>query len=162
MNSITCSELLINVRKIKVKKSSLVAVLKRIRSKSKKSKSKVASAILFQVKNMERVKYHSDKLGKDFLFRSNLERRYAERLDADDTIAVWHYEYTNLPYFYEGKLRKYIADFTVVMGDGSHRVIELKPKKLKDNPKNVAKFEAATKWCEKNGWTYEVVTEKDF
>lgn len=150
------------MRKPKVKKPSLVAVLKRIRSKSKKSKSKVASAILFQVKNIARVKYHSDKLGKDFLFRSNLERRYAELLDADDSITMWHYEHTNLPYFYEGKLRKYIADFTVILANGGRRVIELKPKKLKDNPKNVAKFEAATKWCEKNGWTYEIVTEKDF
>lgn len=150
------------MRKTKAKKPSLVQVLKRIRNKSKKSKSKVASAILFQVKNIARVKYHSGKLGKDFLFRSNLERRYAELLDADNSIALWHYEHTNLPYFYKGKMRKYIADFTVILADGGRRIIELKPKKLKDNPKNVAKFEAAKRWCEKQGWTYEVVSESDF
>lgn len=150
------------MRKAKVKKPSLVQILKRIRSKSKKSKSKVASAILFQVKNIARVKYHSKKLDKDFLFRSNLERRYAELLDTDDSITLWYYEHTNLPYFYEGKIHKYIADFTVILSDGGRRIIELKPKKLKDNPKNVAKFEAAKRWCEKQGWTYEVVSENDF
>lgn len=61
-------------------------------------------------------------------------------------------EKIRIKYKFNEKQRTYAPDFII-----GTRLIEIKPIKLHDSPNNVAKFEAAEKYCEENGLTFEIV-----
>lgn len=44
---------------------------------------------------------------------------------------------------------------------GTRTLVEVKPILLTETPVNVAKREAAKKWCEMNGFVYKIVSEED-
>ena len=54
---------------------------------------------------------------------------------------------------YDGNERTYRADFLI----DEKELVEVKPKKLFDTPKNVLKKEAAIKFCKSNNYTYSIV-----
>lgn len=54
---------------------------------------------------------------------------------------------------YDGKIRNYFPDFIVC----DKIIVEIKPKKLHNSPKVLAKKIAAIKFCEENGFKYEII-----
>jgi hypothetical protein len=67
------------------------------------------------------------------------------------------YEATRIPYG-RGLRRTYIVDLTFPQ---TKRLIEIKPESRVKGKRNVAKRLAAEAWARREGWTYELVTDRD-
>lgn len=99
--------------------------------------------------------------------------------DSNDNILQWASESISIPYRnpLTGRQTIYVPDFLITYKDRSNRLkaelIEIKPKKqsvleskasARDRAAvalNYAKWDAATKWCRRNGLIFRVVTEDD-
>ena len=69
------------------------------------------------------------------------------------------YEYTRIKYIEMEKERVYITDFT----DQINKIVyEIKPNSELKNKNFLIKTEFAKKWCEENGYKFEIVTESDY
>jgi hypothetical protein len=97
--------------------------------------------------------YISPKTGKTCNYRSSWEHQLMVLLDGDSRVDTWSYEPLSIPYVLEGETRRYIPDFLVVF-EGRDYLLEVKPPSLSDIPINAAKREAASAFCQKNGWKY--------
>lgn len=69
------------------------------------------------------------------------------------------YETTRVPYFYGGKNRTYIVDFTDVQ---SKTLYEIKPFSRTIDPKTQSKTIAAQEWCTQHGYTFCIISEPWF
>lgn len=67
------------------------------------------------------------------------------------------YEATRIPY---GRRRKrtYVVDLTFPQ---TRKLIEVKPESRVKGKRNVAKRLAAEAWAHREGWTYELITDRD-
>ena len=124
---------------------------------------------------------------RDIVYRSGLEFRYMMKLDNDDNVVSWESETFCIPYFdpNSNRTRRYFPDFRVTRtkdGQDKTYVIEVKPdsqsrppkrgkKKSKKSDrrflseswtyrKNCAKWKAAKKYCEINGFEFVILGEK--
>ena len=97
--------------------------------------------------------YTSTKTGITCNYRSSWEKEFMELLDGDARVETWSYESLSIPYVYEGKTRRYIPYFLVVL-DGQDVLVEVKPPSLADTELNEAKTKAALDFCQRNGWKY--------
>lgn len=112
------------------------------------------------------------------VFRSSWELVFMKFCDSNDSVLAWSSEPVEIPYFgVDGRWHKYIPDFLIKYRDkrGVMRVdlIEIKPEnqtvmeKAKgtlnkiEYANNMAKWEAAKKWCAAQGIGFKVLTEKD-
>lgn len=110
----------------------------------------------------QRGEYTSTKTGQVCKHRSGWERKYMEWLDANPEVHSWSYELIAIEYTSNkktGKVRKYYPDFSVTYVDGTHKLIEVKPKRKLDQAVIVKKAMAAVEWCRTHCMTYEIVTE---
>ena len=112
-------------------------------------------------------------------YRSGWELTFMRFCDSNDKIINWASEAISIPYRnpFTGKSTVYIPDFFIVYqnrtGQVVSEVIEIKPKKQsvieskmssRDRAVvaiNYAKWDAATKWCAKQGIHFRVITEND-
>jgi hypothetical protein len=123
------------------------------------------------------------------IYRSKLELNVFRWLDSNSKVITWGSESVVIPYYspldnsYNKKLHRYFVDLVVHLIDSqnvSHKLlIEIKPHKYTIKPTitpnksqrtiiyeqsqyliNQAKWEAAHKWCEKNGYKFLIFTEK--
>ena len=112
-------------------------------------------------------------------FRSGWELAFMRFCDSNDHIITWSSESIQIPYRHllTGKNTRYIPDFLIQYRNKNNQVvtelIEIKPKKQsiiesKANNRdravvavNYAKWDAAQKWCKRNGLVFRVVTEED-
>ena len=112
-------------------------------------------------------------------FRSRWEFAFMTFCDNNDHILQWASESISIPYRnpLTGKQTIYIPDFLITYRNRNNQVIaeliEIKPKKQsviesktsqRDRAAvavNYAKWDAAMKWCKRNGLTFRVVTEDD-
>jgi hypothetical protein len=112
-------------------------------------------------------------------YRSGWEFSFMRFCDNNDHILQWASESISIPYRHPvtGKNTIYIPDFLITYRTKDNQmkaeVIEIKPKKqsvleskasAKDRTIvaiNYAKWDAATKWCRRQGLTFRVVTEDD-
>ena len=110
-------------------------------------------------------------------YRSGWEHAFMRFLDNNDNILQWASESISIPYRnpITGKQSIYVPDFLITYRNRNNQmiaeVIEIKPKKqsvveskMKANERatvavNYAKWDAATKWCKKQGLLFRVVTE---
>jgi hypothetical protein len=110
-------------------------------------------------------------------YRSGWEMTFMMFLDSNDNIVQWASESISIPYRnpITGKQSMYVPDFFVTYRsrDNTTRaeIIEIKPKKqslieskMSDRDRavvavNYAKWDAATKWCRRNGLTFRVINE---
>jgi hypothetical protein len=110
-------------------------------------------------------------------FRSGWELAFMRFCDTNDNILQWVSEGISIPYRnpLTGKMTNYVPDFLVTYRtrDNTMRaeLIEIKPKKqsvieskasARDRAivaVNYAKWDAATKWCRRQGLTFRVITE---
>jgi len=99
--------------------------------------------------------------------------------DSNDNIVMWSSESISIPYRnpITGKQSMYVPDFLIQYRNKRNQtvteLIEIKPKKqsiieskasAKDKAVvavNYAKWEAASKWCKRQGIAFRVVTEED-
>lgn len=120
-------------------------------------------------------------------YRSLWERKCMTTFDTNPNILTWASEEISIPYVspVDGKFHKYFPDFLVELktkrGNIETLLIEVKPSKQTVEPKkpksgkmtrsyitevksyavNTAKWEAAQKACEKMGWKFKILTEKE-
>ena len=112
-------------------------------------------------------------------YRSGWEHSFMRFCDTNDNIMQWASESIRIPYLHPltGKMTTYVPDFLITYKtrDNTMRaeLIEIKPKgqsaitegqKPRDRAVvavNYAKWDAATKWCRKQGLTFRVITEDD-
>lgn len=117
-------------------------------------------------------------------FRSSWERKLFIFLDMNPGILKWQSEETVIPYVspVDNRPHRYFVDCTVLYktkaGEIKRALIEVKPDIQTKQPKmtskrqskryltemttflvNTAKWEAATKWCEKNNFDFMILTE---
>lgn len=135
---------------------------------------------IYKVINKER--YVGDV--NNVIYRSSWELSYLFKLDTDPNVLQFSSEETIIPYQdYDGTIRRYFVDFKVVRKIGDNiitELIEIKPYKETIPPvlsegkktktkirealtwdKNSRKWKAARKYCEKKGWQFRIVTEKE-
>ena len=65
-----------------------------------------------------------------------------------------------IPYKYEDTIKNYLPDFLVIT-DSCTIIVEVKPKRLVNDPQNLAKRIAGKKYAIKNGFKYIILTEKE-
>jgi hypothetical protein len=112
-------------------------------------------------------------------YRSGWELSFMIFLDNNDNVMQWASESIQIPYSnpVTGKQSIYIPDFLITYRTRQNtliaEVIEIKPKKQsiiesKMNNRdrmvvaiNYAKWDSATKWCNRNGLKFRVITEDD-
>jgi hypothetical protein len=112
-------------------------------------------------------------------YRSGWEFAFMSFCDSNDNILHWASESINIPYFnpLSGRQTIYVPDFFITYRTKDNQVraelIEIKPKKqsvieskqsARDRAAvavNYAKWDAATKWCRRQGLTFRVITEND-
>ena len=127
-------------------------------------------------------KYKGDP--SNIIYRSMWERKVMKYLDTHSEVVWWASEEIFIPYYsiFDKKMHRYfpdfVAQFNTVDGEKVY-MIEVKPfKKLSEPVKksrvsrrfvremieyktNMAKFEAARAFCEKHGWEFQIITEKE-
>ena len=118
---------------------------------------------------------------KNIVCRSNWERKFCKYLDENENIIRWSSEEIQIPYIstIDKQLHQYYPDF-VFEAKKDDKIytfmVEIKPKKqtVKPVPKknkraylnecityetNQCKWNAATAYCNKNGWIFKILTE---
>ena len=121
-------------------------------------------------------KYIGKKLPR---YRSGWEHAFMRFCDSNENILQWASESIQIPYRnpLTGKNTIYIPDFLISYRTKDNmmkaEVIEIKPKKqsvleskasARDRAAvavNYAKWDAAMKWCSRQGLTFRVITEDD-
>lgn len=112
-------------------------------------------------------------------YRSGWEFAFMRFCDTNEHVLQWASESINVPYRHPltGKQTIYVPDFLVVYRTKNNtvkaEVIEIKPsgqsmitEKQKPQERavvavNHAKWAAATAWCQRQGLTFRVITEKE-
>ena len=112
-------------------------------------------------------------------YRSGWELSFMIFLDNNDNVMQWASESIQIPYRnpVTGKQSIYIPDFLITYRTRQNtliaEVIEIKPKKqsiieskMSNRDRmvvaiNYAKWDSATKWCNRNGLKFRVITEQD-
>lgn len=128
------------------------------------------------------IKYIGDP--SKILCRSLWERRFCKFLDDNIHILKWSFETLKIPYLSpkDNNVHIYHPDFIVEKknkdGSKSTLLVEIKPYKQTQMPKkkksqrsmllesltysiNIAKWEAAKAFCDKHGWEFMILTEKE-
>ena len=125
-------------------------------------------------------KYHGKQAP---VYRSSWELKFFRWCDNNPNVLQWTSESTIIPYVspIDSKVHRYFVDNTITIKEGNNTVkyvIEIKPKKQTMKPKthgnkkkstilyenmtyvtNMAKWEAATRWCRKHGYKFQILTE---
>ena len=112
-------------------------------------------------------------------YRSGWELAFMRFLDNNDHVMQWASESIQIPYRnpITGKQSIYVPDFLITYRTRQNtliaEVVEIKPKKqsvieskMSDRDRmvvaiNYAKWDSATKWCNRNGLKFRVINEND-
>jgi len=114
------------------------------------------------------------------IYRSNWERRFMVYCDRNEGITHWGSEEIAIPYRnpVTKRIHNYFPDFFIVTKKGKY-IIEIKPKAFTKKPKprarktrayinetlayvkNRAKWAAAVRYCEMQGFEFKIFTEDD-
>lgn len=98
--------------------------------------------------------------GAEMHYRSGLECKVYEILEAMPEVAAYEVEPISIPYLFEGSQHHYFPDLRIRFSDGRIAVWEIKPANQTDIPKNDAKWSAAEVYCKTRGWEFMVLTER--
>jgi hypothetical protein len=119
------------------------------------------------------------------IFRSSLELKVYRWMDNNSNILSWGSESVIIPYIspLDNRMHRYFVDLVAHLRDKSNAIkkilVEIKPFKQTQKPTisnrkskktiiyehtqyavNLAKWDAAKKWCDKNGYIFLTLTEK--
>lgn len=101
------------------------------------------------------------KTGDMIHWESFLERNFIRLADYDFQVEEIYYQPVCIRYLLNGKKHKYYPDFKLILKDGRVIIIEVKALRFKNSPSNVIEYEVGRKFCEAQGWHYEVFTEEE-
>lgn len=100
------------------------------------------------------------KSNKHVYYRSMFELNAVLFMETDDSISSYTMEPFAIEYDFDSKIRHYVIDCLIEYKDGRKMLIEFKPDCHLLDPKNIAKFEAASVFATNKGMTFEIWTEK--
>lgn len=124
-------------------------------------------------------------VGNSCVARSSWEYHFMQWCDSNPNVIKWSSEAVQIPYFdpMKRKQRRYFPDFTLLIKDTNGKekqfLVEIKPYKETIPPTrkgkkertflyeyftyqtNVAKWNAAKMFCNKYGYEFKILTEKD-
>lgn len=122
---------------------------------------------------------------RPIVFRSGLELNFFRWCDRNHRVLQWGSESVVVPYISpkDGRVHRYFVDSVLILETDKGRrkfLVEIKPDKQTRPPtqsarkskKNIlyeqinwavnsAKWESAKNWCQKNGFEFVILTEKD-
>lgn len=132
------------------------STIKQISKKFHKSQNSIRNALIkngFPPKTPLQI--FSKKFGhigtyKNLLFRSLMELSFI--LDNENAYNIESAEKFKIPYFFNGKNRKYYPDFLL----NNSTIVEIKPKSYWYDEIILAKNSAAIKFCEQNNFTFKI------
>jgi len=106
-------------------------------------------------------KFYSDRLKKEFNYRSSYELRFFEIIENISSIINYEYESLRIPYTYKGKKRSYIPDFLITIEDGSKIIVEVGVYtfKIYKDEKTECKHKATIGYCIKNNIEFFIISE---
>lgn len=129
---------------------------------------------------------HEDKYSgnaSSVVCRSSWERHVARHLDGNEAVRRWNSEEVVVPYVspVDGERHRYFVDFFVELSDGGKFMVEVKPEAETKPPVlpksgiktkgykeavrtyvvNVAKWNAAKEYADKNGMVFQIWTERE-
>lgn len=134
-------------------------------------------------KPVNSLKYKGSKYPR---YLSSWELKFFKWCDRNPYVEKWSSESVYIPYIspVDGKLHRYIVDNVVHIREKDRitkYLVEIKPYKQTQPPKthgnkkqstviyenttwaiNQAKWQSAKKWADKNGFKFQIVTEKEF
>ena len=94
--------------------------------------------------------------------RSGLEKYFIEEVSkVEKIISVESAEGLELEYTLDGKKHVYLPDFKIVFENGQVEIIEIKGSFFLKDKRNKPKQEALRLFCEKNGFLWKILTEKE-
>ena len=117
----------------------------------------------------------------NIIYRSSWERSFMKYCDRTVNILEWSSEEVTIPYRCptDGRKHRYFPDFLIKVKNKKQEIemhlIEIKPfkqllkpkngkrflKEMKTWTKNQAKWEAATRLCNRRNWKFKIITEKE-
>ena len=99
-------------------------------------------------------------LNKTISYRSAYEKRFLQLLLCSDAVDIQ--QNVKLSYIFDGKSRRYFADFLVTYSSGKKILYEVKPSAMTNWDINVAKFESARAQIRELGIDeFVIITEKE-
>lgn len=109
--------------------------------------------------------YPSKKMQRNIQFESLLERDYIFLLEYDYDIQEYREQPVTIEYKFNNRIYKYTPDFEIIMNNGQKRLVEVKPyeklKQILNDKKKRLKYDAAYTFCQKEGFEFIIVTDKD-
>jgi len=101
----------------------------------------------------------SEKNKCSIRYRSGMEEKFYNLLEADADVLSYSAEPFKVPYFWAGKWHNYIPDLRVNFIDGSTEIWEVKPANQTDFDQNKAKWASMNDHALNMGWQFIVQTE---
>ncbi len=103
--------------------------------------------------------FHSNKMNKDFSYRSDYELIFYQLIELDDSVLEYDCESIIIPYELNGEKHSYFPDVLI----NKKELIEINSKMvwILNEEKKLAKAAAARKYCEEHDLTYRIIYEDD-
>lgn len=105
-------------------------------------------------------KFPSRKMNTAVWWESQIERDYIYLLEADREVVAFRGQPFRVEYFLDGIKKTYVPDFYVER-KRKKQVVEVKPASKVGSKKNRDIFRCVSQVCERNGYEFIVVTDKD-
>ncbi len=106
--------------------------------------------------------FYSHKNKASIHYDSSYELAAFRILENDaDVVSYGRCKFSIAYYDFDGNQRRYIPDILAVYLDGSKRIIEVKPEGLLQDSGNIAKFDAAERYCNEAIIEFSVWTQKE-
>lgn len=102
----------------------------------------------------------SEKLGRNVEYESGLEERLLTLIERAPEVAEYCEQPFRIDYPWFGGQRVYVPDIAVRLTDGRALLIEAKPRTAWADAVNLAKWNAASRWCEQRGWGFLVADDR--
>jgi hypothetical protein len=90
-------------------------------------------------------------------FESGVEKDFIYLLEFDKRVTSFEEQPIRIDYKLKARKHTYTPDFQAVV-EGETWLYECKPEKFVNKPINLLKFDVAKKWCDSQGWGFQVVT----
>jgi hypothetical protein len=103
--------------------------------------------------------FWSEKMGRHITCDSKLEDHLARRLESATFIRAYCEQPVRIRYHWFDGDHWYYPDFAVCLDDGRCVLIEVKPRSNWADGANLAKWNAATRWCSEQGWGFAVLDQ---
>lgn len=94
--------------------------------------------------------FYSHKSQKEIRYESSLELGAYLMLENSSKVKSYDRCKFSIDYTFKDELHKYIPDIDVIYTDNTREILEIKPEQLLKDEQNMAKFNAAKDYCDKN------------